>query len=172
MKQYPIQYVTFGPTDIGWIFDGRWRALDNFYYCDVTIWGKIFSSSEQAFMYQKSDSKQYQRAILTARTPGDAKMLGRQVKLRPDWDEVKVGVMREVLTAKFDQNPHVVMTLLATGDALIYEGNSWHDDCWGVVRDGDRWRGRNILGELLMEQREQRGGAKYRTPAARGHHAQ
>jgi predicted NAD-dependent protein-ADP-ribosyltransferase YbiA (DUF1768 family) len=34
-----------------------------------------------------------------------AKRNGRQVKLRPDWDGVRLSVMEKVVRAKFMQNP-------------------------------------------------------------------
>lgn len=53
-------------------------------------------------------------------TPGEAKRLGRQMKMRPDWDEIKFNVMREVVMAKFTQNPDLYQRLLATGNATLF----------------------------------------------------
>ena len=68
--------------------------------------------------------------------------------LRPDWEEVKVQVMRELLYAKFSEEPLRGM-LKATGDQHLEEGNNWGDTFWGVCRG----RGENWLGKLLMEVR-------------------
>jgi predicted NAD-dependent protein-ADP-ribosyltransferase YbiA (DUF1768 family) len=46
--------------------------------------------------------------------------------------------------------------LLATGDRMLIEGNTWGDRRWGCVQAQDgTWRGRNWLGEILMQVREE-----------------
>lgn len=78
-----------------------------------------------------------------------AKRQGRQVALREDWEEVKVGLMEEVVRAKFFQNPDLGKRLLATGDTPLVEGNTWGDTCWGV--DTRTGQGENHLGLILMK---------------------
>ncbi len=51
---------------------------------------------------------------------------------------------------KFTQHADLAEKLLATGDAVLEEGNNWGDEFWGVV-DG---RGMNWLGTLLMTVRD------------------
>lgn len=68
---------------------------------------------------------------------------------RPDWDEVKVGFMREILRAKAAQHEYVHRKLMATGDRELVE-NSWRDDYWGWGPNRD---GKNMLGKLWMEVR-------------------
>ena len=68
-----------------------------------------------------------------------------------DWEQVKVSVMREVVTAKFTQNPILQERLLATEDAYLEEGNNWNDKTWGTVNG----IGANLLGQILMELREE-----------------
>ena len=58
--------------------------------------------------------------------------------------------MYNTLVAKFTQNPDLAKKLLATGDALLIEGNTWNDRYWGVCRG----KGENRLGILLMLVRE------------------
>ena len=77
------------------------------------------------------------------------KRKGRRVKLRSDWEQVKTTVMREVLGIKF-LDPELSSKLLATGNEELIEGNTWNDRFWGVCRGS----GRNVLGKLLMEIRE------------------
>ena len=44
--------------------------------------------------------------------------------------------------------------LIATGDAVLIEGNTWGDRFWGMVRnDSGMWVGENWLGRLLTLQR-------------------
>jgi len=72
------------------------------------------------------------------------------VKIREDWDDVRVNVMRTGLQAKFTQHVKLRALLLSTGDSIIVE-NSPRDSFWGIGKDG---AGQNMLGKLLMEVRE------------------
>jgi ribA/ribD-fused uncharacterized protein len=83
--------------------------------------------------------------------PGKAKQLGRQVKLRPDWEVVKTAIMEDVVRAKFTQNEELQEKLLATEDRLLIEGNWWKDKIWGVSNG----RGENRLGIILMNVRKE-----------------
>jgi hypothetical protein len=77
--------------------------------------------------------------------------MGRQVKLRSDWELVKVVCMKSCLELKFSTHKQLRRELLATGDAILVEGNSWNDTFWGVCNG----EGINMLGELLMKLRTQ-----------------
>ena len=114
-------------------------------------------------------SGEYPDPAFTNLNGAAAKKLGRTVKLRPDWNEVKLSVMLEVLRHKFNQNPDLADKLLATGDTLLQEGNTWHDYYWGVCNG----KGENNLGKLLMlvrqELREAKPKARPVTIAITGH---
>lgn len=58
--------------------------------------------------------------------------------------------MSEALVHKFTQNQALMKVLLATGDAEIYEHTST-DSYWG---DGGDGTGKNMLGQLLMDLRD------------------
>ena len=89
--------------------------------------------------------------------PGKSKGVGRRVPLRPDWEQVKVGIMEEIVRAKFTQNPELAARLMATGEKILVEGNTWGDTCWGVdLRTG---QGENHLGRILMKVREELAGS-------------
>jgi predicted NAD-dependent protein-ADP-ribosyltransferase YbiA (DUF1768 family) len=62
--------------------------------------------------------------------------------------------MGAVLLAKFTQNPELGKALVATGDSLLEEGNTWGDTFWGVCPPGSG-TGHNWLGCLLMHTRSQ-----------------
>lgn len=66
---------------------------------------------------------------------------------RPDWDAVKVDIMRVILRAKVHQHEYVRRKLLETGDRELVE-NSWRDSFWGWGPNRD---GQNMLGRLWME---------------------
>ena len=116
----------------------------------VTFDGITYGSNEAAFQAQKClDPKD--RAAFAGLDPSASKRKGRRVNLRPDWEKVKVELMRQIVRAKFNQHPELAAQLLATGDAYLEEGNDWGDRTWGTVGG----KGRNLLGQILMEIREE-----------------
>ena len=98
-----------------------------------------------------------QRVIVEQRSPMTAKMKSRkhQRKSRPDWDMVRVKIMRWCLQVKLIQNWEAFRgLLLETGDQPIVE-QSRKDDFWGAEPVDKRTLvGVNALGRLLMELRE------------------
>ena len=79
--------------------------------------------------------------------------MGRQVQLRPDWEQVKDGIMEEIVHAKFFQIEPFARKLVATGNAELIEGNTWGDTYWGV--DLHTMQGQNKLGKILMKIRDE-----------------
>lgn len=130
--------------------------LSNFFSCDVNIAGIVFPTSEHAFMYFKTLDKAEADEIAAAGSPSEAKRLGRQCTLRPDWEQIKVAAMSIAVLSKFTQNPELMKRLKATGDQHIIEGNWWHDNIWGdcMCDRCEGITGRNLLGQILMETRK------------------
>lgn len=99
-----------------------------------------------------------QREIIAQHSPMAAKMKSKphRNKTRKDWDEVRVHIMRWCLKVKLVQNWDKFSALLKeTGARQIVE-QSRKDDFWGAKRfDNDTFVGMNILGQLLMELREE-----------------
>lgn len=131
-------------------FSGEYRFLSNFYPCQVEVAGIVYPTLEHAFQAMKTENSTEREVVRAAKTPGQAKALGRKVTLVPNWDAIKVGVMRGLLRQKFADKV-LRAELLAIEDALLVEGNYWQDFFWGVCRG----RGENWLGKLLMEIREE-----------------
>ena len=71
--------------------------------------------------------------------------------LRQDWEDVKDDIMLEALRAKFTQHNELKELLLSTGDAALVE-HTFNDSYWGDGGDGS---GRNMLGTLLCQVREE-----------------
>jgi ribA/ribD-fused uncharacterized protein len=130
-------------------FVGEFRFLSNFYPSIIRFGGCSWSSVEHAYQALKSDDPVTQRMIRTASTPGEAKRLGKLIVVRPDWDEVRVDVMRRLVWLKFE-NPFVRPLLLATDNAELVECNTWGDVFWGTCGGV----GQNVLGKILMETRD------------------
>lgn len=129
-------------------FDGEFRWLSNFWKCEVELDGMKFDSTENAYQAAKCENIA-ERIKFTNITAGQAKRLSRQINVREDWDSVKLEVMDDLLRQKFE-NKDLADKLLATGDCLIEETNSWADVFWGVCGGV----GENNLGRLLMKIRE------------------
>jgi len=132
-------------------FFGKWRDLSNFGKGKVTMDGRTFYTSEAAYMAQKTFDPEEKDALATIREGKDAKKYGQTVKLRPDWDDVRVEAMERVLLAKFLQNPELAELLLSTGNKYLEETNWWNDTFWGVCGGV----GENHLGQCLMRVRHQ-----------------
>lgn len=136
-------------------FDGPHAFLSNFYPSPVRLDGLEYPTVEHAFQAAKTHDPEARRRIRTAPTPGQAKRLGRQVQLRADWEQVKVGIMRSLLVQKFAE-PELKALLRATGSEPLIEGNTWNDRIWGCTWDGKTWIGQNHLGKLLMSLRAEK----------------
>lgn len=133
-------------------FRNEYRFLSNFWDAPVTYGGLTYRNSEAAFQAQKCITGE-ERVQFTTLRSNEAKRLGRYVPLRPDWEEVKVSIMEEIVRAKFAQNGDLRQLLLATGDLVLEEGNTWHDTFWGV--DAKTREGQNHLGRILMRVRKE-----------------
>lgn len=131
-----------------------YRFLSNFFEARVEYRGLAYGSNEAAFQAQKCMTEE-EKVQFTEFGPGKSKGVGRRVQLRPDWNEVKVGIMEEIVRAKFTQHPELAARLLATGDKVLVEGNHWGDTFWGV--DTRTGQGENHLGKILMKVRTELG---------------
>lgn len=129
-------------------FEGRWMFLSNYYPARVSYDGVVYPTVEHAYQAAKTLDPPTRERIREAPDPDAAKRLGRARQHRPDWETVKVPVMRELVAAKF-ADPDLRARLLATGDAELVEGNDWGDVFWGRC-DG---AGANHMGRILMSLR-------------------
>jgi N-glycosidase YbiA len=128
-------------------------CFSNFAPYPVRLDGKLWPTSEHYFQAQKFQDAQHQESIRQAKSPTIAARMrrDRRKKLRPDWEAVKVGVMRNAVRAKFTQHDDLREILLSTDEATIVE-HTENDSYWGDGGDGS---GKNMLGRILMEIREE-----------------
>lgn len=133
-------------------FDGRHGFLSNFFPSPIDWDGLLYPTVENAFQAAKTLDQERRRAF-TDIAPSEAKQLGGLVPLRPDWDQVKLAVMLDLVRRKFEI-PALARRLAATGDERLVNGNVWGDRFWGVCK-GD---GKNELGKILMVVRKEIGG--------------
>jgi len=138
-------------------FQGDYAFLSNYAPAQVMLDGEVFPTVEHAYQAAKSLAPAEREKIRCASTPDLARKMGRKLTPRPDWPEVKVGVMRDLVRQKFERHPDLQKLLLATGDVDLVEGNTWHDNFWGDCRCPrcQALSGENRLGRILMEVRQQ-----------------
>lgn len=133
-------------------FSGMYGFLSNFHKLHVPIYDDhrlAYYSVENAYQATKSMDVA-DRRIIKDLTPAKAKIAGRKVPLRQDWEIVDRLVMLDYLVQKFLHNPDLMLALHKTGNAVLEEGNHWGDTYWGTVNG----RGDNHLGRLLMQVRD------------------
>lgn len=142
-------------------------CFSNFYPCNIIFEDKEFKSSEQLFMYQKAmyfHDEDTANEILKAKTPKEAKALGRKVKNfnDKDWAYGREYAMRTALIAKFKQNEDLKKELISDKyNDLEFVEASPYDRIWGIGYDAehafdvieDFW-GQNLLGKLLNQVRD------------------
>lgn len=131
----------------------EYGEFSNFAAYPILIDGKRWPTTEHYFQAQKFANTPQEERIRKAKTPMIAARMGRdrKQKLRRNWDSIKIDVMRKALYAKFTQYEELKALLLSTEDAKIIE-HTENDSFWG---DGGDGKGKNWLGRLLMELREE-----------------
>jgi ribA/ribD-fused uncharacterized protein len=131
--------------------DAPYGAFSNFSPHGIELDGQWWPTTEHYFQAQKFAGTPYEEQVRLAATPKQAALIGRdrRLPLRPDWEQVKEGVMRRAVLRKFETHAQLRELLLATGDEEIVERNV-DDEYWGCGKEG---KGNNRLGHLLMEVR-------------------
>lgn len=119
----------------------------------VSYNGVEYPTVEHAFHAQKFADQSIRQQIKDSASPLQALTLARQLKpqRRTDWDEVKVGILTEIVREKVLQHKEVHEALMATGTDDIVEINP-NDDFWGNGPDGN---GQNRMGKILMHIRSE-----------------
>lgn len=125
-----------------------------------------YKSAEHWMMAEKArlfDDQEMWETIIMAKTPGEAKKLGRQVANFDSkiWDENKFQVVIKGNLHKFSQNESQKEFLLNTHDRILVEASPY-DRIWGIgmgqnnenASRPERWKGQNLLGFALMEVRD------------------
>lgn len=141
-------------------YEQDFYVLSNFSAFNLKWANLTFPTSEHAYHYEKflfsgemRRLRPIREAIRGAPSAHEAFKIAENEKAnrRPDWDYVKVPIMKRILGAKAEQHEYVRRKLLATGDRELIE-DSWRDDFWGWGPNRD---GQNILGKLWMQVRDE-----------------
>lgn len=155
-------------TDKFVFFWGNSDEYSNFYFAPFKHQNILFKWSEQAVMYRKAKlfgAEEIAKQILRAQTPKECKDLGRSRKIPFDeqiWYANRSRIYKEVLLDKFSL-PKLKAKLLATGEKHLAEASPY-DKIWGIgltdnhpnVENPAKWKGLNLLGEVLMEVRTEK----------------
>lgn len=142
-------------------FTGRWRFLSNFYPVTIEHQGIKYPSVEHYYVAMKIKNDQQidgkylsyvdcRELIAKMNDPAKVKQFGKVLKLRKDWDDVKLDVMLWGIREKF-KNEELKELLLSTEGEELVESNWWGDKFWGVSKG----EGENHLGKILMRVREE-----------------
>lgn len=132
-------------------FRGSLAYLSNFHPAPVVMDKIYYPTAEHAFVAFKTNDMTIRKQIADLPTPGAAKRFGRSVVLVEQWDGVKIACMRNVLRAKFTQNPGLGRQLMREDPTNLVERNNWHDNFWGICECAKCGAGKNMLGTLLFE---------------------
>lgn len=147
------------------LFGGRGDTLSNFarsqmaLRCPFCKQSAFAQTVEHGFQAAKSSTCEQWHHVVSAPGPKEAKTRGRQVDLRPDWEDVdsangmsvKAAVMLDLLRRKYKPDSAHGRHLEGTGDKVLIEDAPW-DAIWGA---GPKGTGTNALGRLLMKVREE-----------------
>lgn len=131
-------------------FSGDFRFLSNFFPSEIKVSDRIFPTVEHAYQSLKTFDVRESQYVSNAKTASEAKRRGKQITVRPDWNDVKLDIMNDLIRQKF-LLPALRDMLISTGDVTLIEGNYWKDEFWGVCRG----IGKNYLGKILMQVRSE-----------------
>ena len=140
-------------------FRGTTRFLSNFYRVPhgLRIADHTVPTVEHGYHMCKTMRSEWPRILAySARQCGDLKRAAKGMKLNPKaTTPERLRMMKGLLKQKFREGSDLAHQLLATKDALIVEGNYWHDNFWGdcTCQKCAKRKGENHMGRLLMQVR-------------------
>ncbi|WP_226019293.1 NADAR family protein [Novosphingobium sp. FKTRR1] len=132
-------------------------AFSNLYRREIEFEGERFATSEHAYQAGKPRKPEVKAWLMAAPSPALLAMAAHGLyywDVSPGWSQKKFDRMRGVLRAKFTQHQDLRDLLLSTGTARLIETATVDNEVnrlWGEVNG----KGKNMLGELLMELRAQ-----------------
>ena len=160
---------------------GEYRYMSNMFVAPFEVDGVTFPTVEhyfqwsKAMMFEGKDSESAKKMLKPPRNKEfteakSVKSLGKKVKdfSAATWDDAKDQIMEKGVRAKFVNPKHGLLEkLLATGDRQIGEANP-RDKYWGIgtssetadAKDPKKWKGKNMLGVILMKLRNEFTEAK------------
>ena len=146
----------------------EYGCFSNWYHADFDYAGQHYENSEQFMMYHKVlmfGKYDLAEQIMQTGDPAKCKKIAGQKFPEFDselWEKTCFTIVKRGVKAKFAQNSDILKVLLETGNALLAECSPY-DKKWGIgidINDPQRfviadWKGKNLLGRVLMEVREE-----------------
>ncbi len=132
-------------------YEREFYPFSNFSSFALEWKGYLYMTSEHAYQTEKFLDVEIIKEIRETKSAHEVFVLSRKYedKVRPDWMDIRVSVMEEILREKIRQHEYVRQKLLETGDREIIE-DSHRDDFWGWGPNKD---GQNNLGKIWMKLR-------------------
>ncbi len=125
----------------------------------LTVSGIRFWTAEALYQCCRfPDAADVQKLIIAERSPMTAKMKSKRFRerTRSDWEGLRVRIMKWCLRVKLVQHQRKFGELLRATDGRPIVEESLRDQFWGAKPcDDGTLRGKNVLGRLLMELREE-----------------
>ncbi|MCQ6563774.1 NADAR family protein [Paenibacillus mendelii] len=129
--------------------------------------GTEYSCAEQYMMAEKArlfGDNEMLAAIMQAKHPKEMKAFGRAVSSFDQdlWESQCYEIVKRASLAKFSQNPQLGDYLKSTKNRILVEASP-QDRVWGIglsqadpgVENPMKWRGRNLLGFVLSQVRDE-----------------
>jgi len=167
IEKEPVNYLLFWghtPSKDGSVTKS---CFSQWWICPFKVENVIYNSAEHWMMAKKAElfgDKEIIEKILQAKSPAEAKKLGRKVKnFDPAiWSENCFDIVCKGNYHKFSQYPDLKEFLLNTRDRILVEASPV-DNIWGIgmtqdnihAENPNHWKGSNLLGFALMEIRDQ-----------------
>jgi len=140
-------------------------CMSQWFEAAFTVEGMRYRTAEHYMMAEKArlfGDEAVRAQILEARTPAEAKKLGRGIRDFDEaaWLDARFDIVVRGNSAKFSQDDALRAYLVSTGDRVLVEASPV-DAIWGIglasndaeAGDPRKWRGLNLLGFALMEAR-------------------
>lgn len=156
-QEYPVDRSVFfhKKTDDYWI-------LSNMSAAPLVVEGVHFKSSEHLFQVMKFATEESIKAVYHSNSP---KMTAKHYQKigghrREDWGAMILDAMKFCLQKKYEQSEDFRAELERTKGYYIVElqdstkGKESRPNAWGVKTSGEKYVGPNIMGQLLMELRD------------------
>lgn len=132
------------------IKENGYEFLSNFYPSIIRFDGLLYPTVEHAYQASKTIDQNLRKIISKISNPIETKKIGKTLKLRENWEEIKVDIMKNLIREKF-HNPFLGYLLIKTGNNKLIMKNFWNDKFWGIYNGiGENWLGR-ILEEVRAE---------------------
>lgn len=135
-------------------FAGEYAFLSMKARCAIQIDSKEYQNLTSAWLAQGVPEENRQE--FTGLNAHQARRLFSQLPHLEGWDEMRIGALRSVCEAKFQQNPALAEKLRATGSRpIVYDTTGSHDNELGrcACAGCRNQRSKNLFGRILMDVR-------------------